>query len=109
MVGKDVYALDSCSGKVAKLSDLGAGGMQLSYLPDKSTCNQWTFIDIFIGEPNQVLLSGLACKMVYDVVGLMENGNFSGMDVRLCGIRYNGLTDTQKEKLSNIIENVVTA
>ena len=91
------------------LRDLSAGGMQMSYPPDKSTCNQWTLIDIFTGERNQVLLSNLTCKMVYDVASLTENDKFSGTDVRLCGVRFNGLTDAQKENLNKILENATTA
>lgn len=109
MAGEDMFALDHCSGKVATLSDLSAGGMQVSYRPDKSTCNQWTLVDIFTGERNQILLSSLTCKMVYDVASLIENSKFSGVDVRLCGVRFNRLTDAQKENLSNILENATTA
>jgi len=109
MAGKDMFVLDHCSGKVATLSDLSAGGMQLSYRPDKSTCNQWTFIDIFTGYRNQILLSGLTCKMVYDVASLIENGKFSGLDVRLCGVRFNRLTGAQQEDLRKLLENVTTA
>jgi len=103
MTGKDVFVLDQCSGKVGMLRDLSTSGMQLSYPPDKSTCNQWTLTDIFTTERKQALLSGLACKMVYDVASLIENGKFSGTDVRLCGVRFNGLTDAQKETLNKMI------
>lgn len=109
MVGKDVFVMDHCSGKVAMLRDLSAGGLQLSYPPDQSACNQWTLIDIFTGQQRQIVISGLTCQMVYDVAILAENDKFSGTDVRLCGVCFNELTDAQKENLSKILENATTA
>ena len=103
MAGKDVFVMDQCSGKVGMLRDLSTCGMQLSYPPDQSTCNQWTLTDIFTTARKQALLSGLACKMVYDVASLIENGKFSGTDVRLCGVRFNGLTNAQKEILNKML------
>ena len=103
MAGKDVFVLDQCSGKVGVLRDLSVSGMQLSYPPDISTCNQWTLNDIFTTARKQALLSGLACKMVYDVASLIENGKFSGTDVRLCGVCFNRLTDAQKVTLNKMV------
>ena len=103
MAGKDVFVMDQCSGKGATLRDLSKSGMQLSYPPDQSTCNQWTLTDIFTTERKQMLLSGLAGEMVYDVASLIEDGKFSGTDVRLCGVRFNGLTDAQKKVLNQML------
>lgn len=109
MVGKDVFVMDHCSGKVATLRDLSVSGLQLSYPPDQSTCNQWSVIDIFTGERRQTMISGLTCKMVYDVASLAENDRFSGSDVRLCGVCFNGLTDGQKDNLSKLLSESATA
>ncbi|MFO7716079.1 PilZ domain-containing protein [Desulfosarcina sp.] len=109
MAGKDVFVMDQCSGKVAMLRDLSTSGMQLSYPPDQSTCNQWTLIDIFAGEQAQILLSGLTCKMVYDVASLLEDGSFTGTDVRLCGVRFNGLKRVQKENLDKLMEGAAAS
>ena len=108
MVGKDVFVLDNCSGKVAMLRDLSASGLQLSYPPDQSACNQWTLIDIFAGERRKMMISGLSCEMVYDVASLTENGRFSGSGVRLCGVCFKGLTDDHKENLSQILADGAT-
>lgn len=109
MAGKDVFVLDRCSGKVGMLRDLSASGLQLSYPPELATCNQWTLIDILSGEPRRKMISGLTGKMVYDVASLAENDTFSGTDVRLCGIRFKGLTDAQKENLNRMLEDAATA
>ncbi|WP_372683365.1 PilZ domain-containing protein [Desulfosarcina sp.] len=109
MAGKDVFVLDHCSGKVGTLRDLSVSGLQLSYPPDQSTCNQWTLIDIFTGERERIVISGLTCEMVYDVASLAENDKFSGSNVRLCGVCFNGLTDGQKDNLNKLLSDVTTA
>lgn len=104
-----VFVVDHCSEKVGTLIDLSVGGMQLSYLPEKFTCNQWTLIDIMADEQNQCLITGLACEIVYDVASLMENGRFSGMDVRVCGVCFNRLTVVQKNSLDQLLARVASA
>jgi hypothetical protein len=106
----DAFVLDHDSGKVATLMDLSLEGMQLSYLPDKFTCGQWNTIDIFIDKQNHFLIAGLACEVVYDAACLMENSSFSSvMDLRICGIRFNRLTDLQREKLGHLISGAAGA
>ena len=85
--------------------DLGSGGMRLKYFPDISTCTQWISTDIFTGEPNRVLIRDLGGKMVYDIADLMENGSFSGSDVRICGVRFERLTDAQKDDLEKLFQH----
>jgi hypothetical protein len=102
----EVFILDPHAKKVAMLKDVSMGGMQLRYLPDAFTNDQCALIDIVSGEKNKILISGLSCNMVYDFADLMENGSFSGMDVRRCGVRFNRLTDTQKDRLGQIMEGL---
>ena len=109
LAGNTFFVLEQCSAKLAMLSDLSAGGMQLSYSPDEGIGHQWTSVDIFNGGRGQILISGLVCKTVYDVPSLMENGSFSGTDIRICGIRFDSLTDTQKQSLDILLASVASA
>lgn len=105
----EVFILDRHSEKVAVLKDISFGGMQLRYLPDAFTNDQCALIDIVSGEKNQVLIAGLSCNMVYDFADLMQDGSFRGMDVRRCGVRFRGLTEDQKDRLHQILEDPVAA
>ncbi len=91
------------------LRDLSAGGMRLSYSPGKTSCEQWTSTDIFTGEHNRILIADLVCEVVHDIASLMENGSFSGTDVRVCGVRFKKLTDAQKENLEKLFIGAATA
>ena len=103
LADEDVFVLDQCSDKVATLIDLSIGGMKLSYSPEKFACNQWASIDIYAGKQNRLLIAGLTCEIVYDAPSLMENGSFRGIDVRTCGVRFNELTEFQKDNLSLVM------
>lgn len=81
----------------------------MSYSPGKTNCDQWTSTDIYTDEPNQILIAGLVCEMVYDVASLTENDSFSGTDVRNCGVRFEGLTDAQKDNLEKLFISSATA
>lgn len=93
---KTFLALDRHSAKLARLSDLSAEGMQLSYTPGNGTGHHWTSVDIVTGVRHRLIIPGVACKTVYDVASLMENGSFSGAALRISGIQFDRLTDAQK-------------
>ena len=109
LAGNTFFVLDQCSTKLAMLSDLGAGGMQLSYSPGEAIGHQWTSVNIVTRARPQVLISGLVCKTIYDVASLMENGSFSGADIRICGIRFDSLTYAQKQSLDMLLASVASA
>lgn len=104
-----VFVIDPCSGKVARLSDLSGGGMQMRYAPREFSCHGWTRVNLFTTGRNPLLISALDCKAIYDIAGLMENGSYSGMDVRFCGFCFDRLTDSQKAGLEKLLESVATA
>ena len=100
----EVFILDHHSEMIAELKDISFGGMQLRYLPGAFADDQCALFDLVIGENNSVLISCLSCDKIYDFADLMENGSFSGKAVRCCGLRFNGLTDAQKDRLRQIVE-----
>ena len=100
----EVFILDRHAEMIAVLKDISFGGMQLRSLPDAFSDDQCAMFDIVSDEKNSVLISCISCNKIYDFADLMENGSFSGKDVRCCGVRFNGLTDVQKDRLHQIME-----
>ena len=100
----EVFILDRHTEMIAMLKDISFGGMQLRYLPGAFADGQCALFDLVSDENNPVLISCLSCNKVYDFADLMENGSFSGKDVRCCGVRFNRLTDVQKDRLHQIME-----
>ena len=100
----EVFILDRHAEMIAVLKDISFGGMQLRSLPDAFSDDQCALFDLVSDEKNPVQISCISCNKVYDFADLMENGSFSGKDVRCCGVRFNKLTDVQKDRLHQIME-----
>ena len=100
----EVFILDRHAEMIAVLKDISFGGMQLKYLPDAFADDQCALFDLVSDEKNPVQISCISCNKVYDFADLMENGSFSGKDVRCCGVSFNKLTDVQKYRLHQIME-----
>ncbi len=106
LAGNIVYVLDKNSAKLATLNDFSAGGLQLSYIPTSQAIDdQWTLVDICAGAQPPMCISGVVFETVYDITSLMENGTFSGMDVRICGVRFDSLTEAQRKRLEMLLAN----
>ncbi len=105
LAGNIVYVLDKNSAKQATLSDFSAGGLRLSYLPGEAIDHQWTLVDICSGAQPHTCVSGVVCETVYDITSLMENGTFSGMDMRVSGVRFDNLTEAQRKRLEMLLAN----
>ena len=101
--------MDRDAQMIAELKDISFGGMQVAYLTDSFVDDQCVLFDLVSDKNTTVLISCLSCDKVYDIADLMENGSFSGKDVRCCGLRFNGLTDDQKKRLHQIIKGRTSA
>jgi len=101
--GNIVYVLDKHSAKLATLSDFSDGGLQLSYLTSLSIDHQWNLVDICTGAQPPMCVSGVVCETVYNITSLMENGTFSGMDMRISGVRFDSLTEAQRKRLEMLL------
>ena len=104
MKNNEIFILDRDAEMIAELKNISFGGMQLRYLPDAFADDQCELFDLVSGDNSPVLISCLSCHKVYDIADLMENGCFSGKDVRCCGLCFNRLTDVQKDRLHHIME-----
>jgi hypothetical protein len=89
----------------ATITDISLGGLKIEYFPAvKNTANRAT-IDIRGGHPRRFYMSGIACKIVYDIKHLSENRTFSGTRCRVCGLKYELLSKRQKIILQMLLEN----
>lgn len=76
----------------------------MQYISELDRSDQWTQINIISGECDPILMADVCCEVMYDIKDLMENGSFSGMDVRLCGLCFGELTQDQKKALHRLLD-----
>ena len=101
-----VFCCDSS--KMARINNISKDGLRFEYFPSAAGGAKWRTVDIFRGKRNQFYLSGLPCKIIYDLSHLGENSNFSGSRCRICGLNYQNLTEDQQEKLEDLLDNEIS-
>ena len=103
------HVMDRCSEKIATVRDMSTKGMQIRYSPEGRVCHQWSLVDIVAADRNQVIIPDLACRPVYDIASLLEDGSFSGAYVRTCGVCFERLDDNQRLRLARLFESIAPA
>jgi len=88
---------------LAFVQNAGAGGLQLQYVSEIGRADQWQRLTIIGGNCSQILIADVSCQVAYDIQSLMEEGSFRGLNVRLCGLAFNELTQLQENILYQLI------
>ncbi len=108
VVSSDELFVFCCdSSKMARINNISRDGLRFEYFPSAVDGAKWSAIDIFWVRRNQFYLSGLPCKIIYDISHLAENSTFSGSRCRTCGLAYQTLTQDQQEKLEDLLDDEI--
>jgi hypothetical protein len=81
---------------IGKLENISKNGLAFHYTPDRAEKAESDTIDIMATGPARFYLSGLVCRMVYDISVLTEDQNFTGAVTRLCGMEFVRIEAEQK-------------
>jgi hypothetical protein len=100
-----VYSHDSNT--MVTIRDISLGGLKIEYFQAAFDTFNWKLIDIFVESRRHFHLPGIPCKTVYDIGVLAENQTFSGSPCRLCGLKYEILSERQKTMLQALLDNFV--
>lgn len=90
--------------KEIAIKDLSLGGLMVEYNPVANESLKTELLDVMAHPHQQVYLSGIHCRTIYDILGLAENSSFSGETVRYRGLKFVGLTKNQIKSLRNIVD-----
>ena len=91
------------SNPVGVLKDISKGGMRFEYFSEEPATDQWEMIDVLANQKDQVLLASVPCHIAYDIKGMVSDSTFTGLCVRICGVSFGQLTDTQLIDLEQIL------
>jgi hypothetical protein len=106
---EEIFVMGEFSNTVVKVRNIGCGGVQCEYLSADFADDQRSRIDILAGGNDRSVLSNVACSVVYDIKSLSADGPFTGMDLRVCGLRFVGLTAGQQENLKQLLAQLAAA
>ena len=81
---------------VGKLENISKSGLAFCYTPVGDEKAESDTIDVMATGPARFYLSGLVCRMVYDISVLDEDQTFTGAETRLCGMEFVRIEAEQK-------------
>ena len=92
------------SRKFYPIKDISAGGLAIEYIPVKKPPFESEAIDIITINHEQLFLSKIACKTVYDIPTLMHGKSFTGGAMRIRGLKFVELTKEQEDQLDILLK-----
>jgi len=94
--------------KFGKLLDINSGGLcfQYMYKEDQRRIEDLFKVDIFISR-NGYYLPRVPCKMIYDTKVKKGMVFLVDMELRRCGLQFEGLIEEQTDKLEFYLMNCI--
>ena len=81
---------------IGKLENISKNGLAFRYSSGDKDMTRSDTIDLMATGPARFYLSGLECRLVYDISTLNEDHSFTGDETRLCGVEFVG-TETGRK------------
>ena len=95
-------------GITGNLRDISEGGLAYQYIPDDGGGSTSEIIDILGKNLERLYLPGLVCKRIYDIKELAAARTYKGMEIRLRGMEFTGLSEKQHQKVVDLIRKYET-
>ena len=89
--------------RMTTVMDIGMGGLKIECYPSAENSPDAMTIDIYTLPQERFHMAGIPCRVVYDIANLAEDSTFSGSNSRIAGLKYEKLTDEQKDKLEHVL------
>jgi len=86
------------------LKDISMGGLAYQYSPSEGDSPPSEVIDILGKSPERFYLQGLVCQRIYDIIELTADHTFRGMEIKLKGLAFTGLSEKQRQQLEDFFE-----
>ena len=93
-------------GRIGRLINVSSRGLAFEYSSLGEHENVADVeVDIFTDQPRKLVLPRVSCKVVYDIS--LEPPTFDGVETRLCGIKFNQLSQTHSDLLKALLGDYV--
>ena len=101
------YVFYRYSNLMRKLKNISLDGLGYEYISFTGSEPDAVVFDIVGSRSKRLYLPEIYCRKIYDITTLSELGTYRGVETRLCGYQYAGLTDTQHLKLEILLNRCV--
>ena len=101
-----IYVISHNSDIGGWLKNISKGGVAFAYQPTSGHKMEPTSFIILSGNRVPFYLTGIPCKLIYEIKTIEENHTFSGQENMLCGLQYGMLAAGMKGKLESLIKKI---
>ena len=89
---------------MARVTNISQAGVAVVYANGRlPCCGAKVLVDILANATQNLMVTGLTCRTVYDHMTLSEDGSYSGMFTRQCGLEFVGPNSQQHQQLGRLL------
>ena len=89
---------------IGRLKDISKGGLSFQYDPIAGEKLETNSINMVAKD--QFFMSDIDCQLIYDIPTLEEGQSFTGAERRQRGVKFVGLSESQRNKLKLLLKNL---
>lgn len=99
MAGGDLLA--------ARVSNISSTGVAVIYDNGQIPCCETKLnVDILADGSTSLMVTGLSCRAIYDLLTLSEGSSYKGRFTRQCGLEFIAPSDRQNDLLDRLITGI---
>ena len=106
---RPVQFIIDCDWKtIGRVHNISHQGASVEYEGSPIPCNKLNQVtaSITIDQQSRYKVEGISCAPVYDISTLAHNKTFRGINMRLCGLKFQELNRTQLDKLNRLLASL---
>ena len=89
---------------VGRIHDISTSGVSIEYTGDiRIDLQQAAHVKLASDLQSSLLVEGIRCRPVYDIPMLAEGQSFRGGPMRLCGFKYDAVSQSKMKKIEQLI------
>jgi len=106
---RPVQLIIDCDWKIiGRVHNISEQGASVEYEGKALPCEELNEVsaEIAIDQQSRQKVNGIRCAAIYDISTLAHNQSFRGMNMRLCGLKFQGLSRPQQNKLNQLLASI---
>ena len=93
---------------IGRVHNISNHGIAVEYNATLISCRDMEEVSaqITVDQQSRLKVEDLCCTAIYDISTLAHDQSFRGVNMRLCGLRFKDLSQTQHNRLHQILASI---